>query len=44
MDKKVKQLRGANMDIDLASNQSDIHNKHCALGIKKRIQKNISVP
>ena len=25
MDKKVRQLSGANMDIDLASNQSDIH-------------------
>ena len=25
MDKKVKQLSGANMDIDLTSNQSDIH-------------------
>ena len=25
MDKKVKQLSGANMDIDLASKQSDIH-------------------
>ena len=44
MDKKVKQLRGANMDIDLAINLIFIGNKHCALGIKKRIQKNISVP
>ena len=25
MDKIVRQLSGANMDIDLASNQSDIH-------------------
>ena len=25
MDKKVKQLSGANMDIDLTSNESDIH-------------------
>ena len=44
MDKIVRQLSGANMDIDLASNQIFIGNKQCALGIKKRIQKNISVP
>ena len=25
MDKRIKELRGANMDIDLTSNESDIH-------------------
>ena len=30
MDKKVKQLSGANMDIDLTSNESDIHWKQSA--------------
>ena len=44
MNKEIKKLKGANMDIDLTSDKSDIDgNKKFVLGIKRKILKNISV-